>query len=337
MRLFRTSANILIALLVFYSVVELILYGYEFSWTGFAETPKPLDGFFPANLGWDWLDLLIIPAVIAIGGFFLARSERATDREIAVESKKEDREIATERQEDLRLQTYLDRMSAWLLQPEFDLLNSKADDKVRNMARSQTVIILSSLSSKRKRSILELLFESDLINVRSRGEDISNPIVNLSGADFSEAYLSGLYLYRADLSQANLSKSDMRGANLHHASLFKAKLGGADLRGANLLWANLDTAVLDNSDLTGADLTGAKLTSVLLFCADLSKANLNGADLTGAILEKAVLYFADLRECRVSNFQLSKCFCLENATLPNGEIYPHNEVSLKLINSIRIE
>jgi uncharacterized protein YjbI with pentapeptide repeats len=82
-------------------------------------------------------------------------------------------------------------------------------------------------------------------------------IANLSGADLSEADLSGANLFGVDLSEANLS-----GANL-----FWADLSEANLSGANLFWANL----------FGANLFGANL-----FGANLSEANLSEADLSEA-------------------------------------------------------
>jgi hypothetical protein len=47
------------------------------------ETYKANNLGFETKTYWDWLELLIIPFVLAIGAFFLQRSERAIDREIA--------------------------------------------------------------------------------------------------------------------------------------------------------------------------------------------------------------------------------------------------------------
>ena len=83
------------------------------------------------------------------------------------------------------------------------------------------------------------------------GADLSEAImsgVNLSGSDLFEADLCGADLSGANLSEADLSKADLCGANLYRASLFGADLCGADLSGANL----------SEAGLLGADLTDVK-------------------------------------------------------------------------------
>ena len=53
---------------------------------------------------WDWLELLIVPAVIAGGGFWFNRQQR--EREL---------EIAEQRAQDDALHAYLDQMSGMLV------------------------------------------------------------------------------------------------------------------------------------------------------------------------------------------------------------------------------
>jgi hypothetical protein len=56
---------------------------------------------------WDWLDLLIIPAVLAAGALLFNRSEnRRAERQVKL-----DREIALGHRHDDALQAYLDRIS----------------------------------------------------------------------------------------------------------------------------------------------------------------------------------------------------------------------------------
>src|SRR5919199_1816586 len=72
---------------------------------------------------WDWLDLLIVPAVLAVGAYLFNQAE-----------KKNDRAIAEDNQRERALQTYLDRMSELLLKE--NLLQSQPGDEVRAVARS---------------------------------------------------------------------------------------------------------------------------------------------------------------------------------------------------------
>lgn len=75
------------------------------------ETVRAKNTGFETKTLWDWMELLIIPLVLAIGAFFLNRSERATERETTNKRAELEREIAKDRQQEAALQAYLDRMS----------------------------------------------------------------------------------------------------------------------------------------------------------------------------------------------------------------------------------
>ena len=125
--------------------------GYDYSWTGFgsyAPPQPPIEGYQREKTTWDWLQLLFIPLVLAVGGFFLNRTERVnaekaaeqrarTDREIAERRAEQERRIAERRAQDEVLETYLDRMSELLVEKQ--LLKSQPNDEVRGMARIRTL------------------------------------------------------------------------------------------------------------------------------------------------------------------------------------------------------
>jgi uncharacterized protein YjbI with pentapeptide repeats len=262
------------------------------------------------------MQLFIIPIFLSIGVFLLSRSERNNERE-----------IATDRQLEAALQTYLDRMADLLLKGE--LLTTKSED-VRNVARIRTLTVLRGLDRTRKGVVLRFLQEAELISKE-------NTIVNLAGADLHNANLAGTNLPSADPQRANLQRADWefydgllkptdvkRGLNLHglnlpganlkdvnlkgadlesanlrdavlygadlrHANLKHADLRGANLRFANLQFANLQGAFLTEADLKGADLESANLKDVVLFDAYLKQANLRHANLKGAKQEGATM------------------------------------------------
>ncbi len=66
-----------------------------------------------------------------------------------------------------------------------NLRGSAEDAEVRKIARVHTLTVLPRLDKVRKRSVLLFLHESELI-------DKDKPIVNLNGADLSEADLMGI-------------------------------------------------------------------------------------------------------------------------------------------------
>lgn len=127
----------------------------------------------------------------------------------------------------------------------------------------------------------------------------------LSGANLSQAYLSGIDLQggalratnlaKARLGGADLSGSDMRYARLEGAQMGKACLEGANLRGAYMAEANLAGARLSGAKFRGADMRDASLRGANLRNARLSHCQLDGADLANAKLGGATLRKVDLR------------------------------------------
>ncbi len=84
---------------------------------------------------------------------------------------------------------------------EGDLRSSEEDSEVRTLARARTQTVLGRLNSRRKGSVVQFLYEADLIK---KGDPVvSLSAVRLRGADLSGADLSGADLRGADLSGAD--------------------------------------------------------------------------------------------------------------------------------------
>ena len=109
---------------------------------------------FEVKTLWDWMDLLIIPIFLAGGAFFLNRSERNTERE-----------IATDRQQEAALQLYLDRMADLLLKEKLQTAENK---EVHDVATIRTLTVLRGLDSKRRGMVLRFLHEANLIINKKR-------------------------------------------------------------------------------------------------------------------------------------------------------------------------
>ncbi len=86
---------------------------------------------------------------------------------------------------------------------------------MRKIARVRTLTVLPRLNGRRKRSVLQFLNESGLIDKDKR-------IVDLTGAG---------------LSGANLLEANLLGANLSGANLRGAELGGANLSESQPEWS----------------------------------------------------------------------------------------------------
>ena len=116
-------------------------------------------------------------------------------------------------------------------------------------------------------------------------DEESGERANLSNADLSSVNLWNANLIYADLNGANLSNADLWNANLTSADLTYANLSGADLSNTDLTYANLSGANLSDADLKCANLKCANLSDADLINTDLKGTNLWNADLSGADLK----------------------------------------------------
>jgi uncharacterized protein YjbI with pentapeptide repeats len=336
--------GLIIALAIFAGVVIVIIYGYleRPGWVGSS-----------GKQFWDYLELLIVPAALALGVYWLNR--RQNERAQQAADAQQERALAVERQraQDEALQAYLDQMAHLLI--EHPLRRASPGDNLSTVARARTLTVLGRLDSARKRNVLQFLLESGLIF--ERRYIVSLQQADLSGADLSQADLSEASLGGVNLREANLGGASLGGANLHRtdlreANLIRANLGNASLIRANLMGADLKEAImreaslgranlyrtdlreanLIRANLGNASLIGANLGNAILISADLSGASLGGANLreanlTRAELREADLGGADLSEANlleakgVTNEQLSAARSLEGATTPNGQKY----------------
>lgn len=267
-------------------------------WTGFGN--KTL---------WEWLELLgalAIPIMVALVGVYFTLQQSKTQNK-----------IEQQRAQAAALQAYLDQMGSLLLKN--GLRNSEEDSEERTLARARTLTVLDGLDPDRKGRLLQFLNEANLINPK-------DPVLDLSGADATDADLSNDYLGVANL----------RGANLSGANLSGAKLWGIDLSCAPPV-ETTRTSSLSCTDLSGANLSSADLSGANLSCAeasiwwnegqmdrtrcvDLSGANLSGAKLWGTDLSGAILTDVQgFSPMRAPAYLLPD---LEGATMPNGQQMP---------------
>jgi uncharacterized protein YjbI with pentapeptide repeats len=328
--------------------------------SGKSEDPKQ-KGFFnrPRKGGksyWDWMQLLIIPFVLTVGGLLFSTYQHNTDQQRAL-----DQQQAT------ILQTYFDNIQDLLL--NHNLLKSQPDGDVAVLARARTLTALQGLDPKRKGLLVQFICDAGLIgctlfpncvlciketqkiidlhNADLSRADLHNTNLDnagLSGANLSEANLSHVFLDEADLSDAQLTDAQLTDAQLTDATLSHADLSGADLSTvsdtpfsvtnlngtdfsrADLNGANLSGTELMQANLREADLSGANFSRTRLSGADFSGANLRGTDLRGAYLGPdldagGAVIFSDAKLTQGQLDQVSDC---KGATLPKGLICHHN-------------
>jgi uncharacterized protein YjbI with pentapeptide repeats len=277
-RLWQQSTLNKVIIIALIAVPVVIIGGYSgsrlFSWTGVADYTKPPGIDERGKTLWDWLELLIIPAVLAGGALWFSQAERETERK-----------IADERIREAALQGYLDKITELLLDPLPDSLDS---ERIRAVARARTLTTLRQLDGSRKATLLQFLHEAKLIDKKSA-------IIELRGADLSDIVLTNLALDNADLTEATLRRAtlvflslrwaDLSGVDLSEASLAKVSLYAADLRYANLVGTTLIDVDLRKANLHGAKFAGrdpkaitfADAASRGLVATKLAKVNLDEA------------------------------------------------------------
>lgn len=263
-RLRSTWWGLLMVALVFVLVAGALLwFGYGQPWTGFGPYLNSKGDWEREKTLWDWMELLLVPGVLAAGAAWFSWIQNKLQREAEERHVKASREIETDRFREAALQDYVDRISDLVL--EKGLRESSSGTEVRDLARARTITVLRRLDGSRKGALLRFLHESGLV-------DGAQPAISLNRADLGNAYLA-----RADLSGSNLG-----GTILREAFLEAAHLGGADLSEADL-----QGAILVPADLSGANLNRARLSMADLNLANLRRADLTGARVTDEQLEKA--------------------------------------------------
>ncbi len=154
--------------------ITLIIVGYWFDWAGFsgynkitvahtisgtnAGTVIRTEEYQPGRTLWDWMQLLFIPVVLAVAGFWFNHRERKAaelraenerqaaelraeaEREIELRRAKTERDIAEDNQREEALKEYIDKMSEMLLHAK--LRESKPEDEVRTIARVLTLTVV---------------------------------------------------------------------------------------------------------------------------------------------------------------------------------------------------
>jgi hypothetical protein len=200
----------------------------NFKWSGFQKKSF-----------WDWLQLLIVPLMLAFGAFYLNYASETRDKQIAEEGKQQE-----------LLKDYFSKMQTLILaektlpksnnkptgSPSLDQNQPKLSPESQAIARSLTLAVLDELDGPRKGKVITYLAESNLINK-------PNPEIKLDRAN-----LQDLVLQDVDMNGVKIYKADMTKANLTDVSLINADLTLSIFSSATLQKVNFSGATLDKSN-----------------------------------------------------------------------------------------
>jgi len=237
------------------------------NWTGFGDREIKV-GINPSKTLWDWLDLLLIPLIIAVAGWYFSKTEKKSEK--AREKEKNQQSIR---------ENYLKTITSLLL--EHNLKESKRGDEIRSVAKAYTTTFLINADNARKGIILQFLFESNLISEK--------PVIDLLGVNLSNSNFDKLKLINIEITGANFKNCNFRKSNLER-SIFCT----SDFSGSNLSYSNLK-----NVDFTYCDMIGTKIIGV-----DLRETNIDGVDFSKAILKESIISLKQYNDLKNSNFKI---------------------------------
>jgi uncharacterized protein YjbI with pentapeptide repeats len=284
------------ALAIFAGVAIVLIYGYlaRPGWIGSS-----------GKQFWDYLDLLIVPAALALGVYWL--NQRQTKRDQQAEDAQQERALAVEskRAQDEALQAYFDQMARLVI--EYPLRQASPGDNLSTVVRAWTLTVLTRLEfdGLRKRSVVQFLYEAGLITKGAAVLDLKEAFLNF--ANLNDAKLAGVSLHGVSLTKAMMNGTELGQADLSDTMMFGANLLLANLRGADLSRAVLMSANTDSIPLSRSSVT--------------RNPSFDSPGPKNANLELADLREVDLTDAYVSEEQLLSAASLEGATMPNGQKY----------------
>lgn len=227
-------------------------------WSGFGTYNEKPDTERYKTL-WDWLDLIIIPASIALFAWIYTEFEK--DKNTRIEEEK-----AREK----TLDYFINTMTELLV--KHDLAGSPEQKRLA-IARTRINLALPQLDGGRKGQILQFLYESDLVD--------KNPKFKLLGCNFNESQLDNIVLGQSEIKGAYFKDASFKKSNLIEVDFTSCDFTGADFTGSlmtntNLSYAKLNNTKLENVDLTTVDFEGADLTSASLKGSKIKRSQLEG-------------------------------------------------------------
>ncbi|MAU09443.1 MAG: hypothetical protein CL607_06455 [Anaerolineaceae bacterium] len=290
---------------------------------------------------WDWLEILLVPALLLFVGESLRHAEHnRQESEKQHEQKRqafEEREARRRDEERYREETvrkYFDDMAYLMVEKDLlELVQSVEPEKLETdeetedaappgpdpekpaellknpvwrMAQTRTITVLRRMAYQR-------IVDNDSSSESTVDVQRVNEILDFLRDTKLITGIASL-LYNANLRNINLQGADLRGVNLSHSALDRADLSGAQLQAANLSNVEMRSANLSHAVCSETNLYNAHLSSAHLIGANLGKANMRGAILFLTKLMHANLSHADLVNAKLDSAHLN------NADLSHADL-----------------
>jgi uncharacterized protein YjbI with pentapeptide repeats len=313
------------------------------AWLGVGERrweKSPNEEVQPPKTLWDFLQLLIVPAILVVIALAFNASQASRERKREDRRIREDRALAESAREDAILDAYFAKISGLMLDRglkgapgPFNAFpkgrQDAAAERVRQVARTVTLETLRRLNGSRKGEVIRFLAESRLL-IGKR----SDFLVRVSGLPLvregARAHVTDWSIPAIDLKGADLRGVDLRGADLvGTTSMEKDRhdyqlIQNADLRGARFDHANLVNIVFGSfgkpqeqsgiTDLSGASFNDATIENASFSYSDLRRASFTKATVRYVKFDHAELNRAVFDYAFILEYTSFNSACVNNAT-----------------------
>ena len=145
-----------------------VLYRSRQTATGVMVSAKWAYSGVAGKTSWEWLELLIVPLLLAGGAFYIDNQGEKRQEAIADERYRNETALAYEREKQETLNIYLEQMKELLLSE--NLRASSVDSEVRSVARAITTTTIKNLDNERNALVIDFLQESNLL--RATDEEV---------------------------------------------------------------------------------------------------------------------------------------------------------------------
>jgi hypothetical protein len=294
-----TPIVILIVLVITIALTAYGAYSREWEWTGFLG--KTL---------WDWMKLLLVPIILALGGLLFTQMDRLNStrtQELDRERLQVDRKQAQQDREQAQQELELNRRGQITerFTRAIDQLGATYDAGYRTFEiRLGGIYALEQIARDSEEDYWPIM---EVLTAYVRQHAPWIPVEAQQGEEASREATETTKVLPPDPDiQAITDVLRRRNRYFGHGEPEPLDLTLANLSGANLSGANLSEANLSEANLSEAN---------------LSEANLKGADLKGADLKGADLQEAILQGANVTDEQLAATRSLQGAIMPDGRKY----------------
>jgi hypothetical protein len=146
-----------------FALIVVLGYRLQWRWTGLTElrsTEVPGTVVQPSKTLWDWLQLLVIPGVLALAAIALNNAQSGREQGREDRRAAHQRRITLDARRDEALNAYLAQMSDLMLRRK---LTVRPSEQVVLLARTLTLAALRRLDGGRRGQVIRFLYEAPLI------------------------------------------------------------------------------------------------------------------------------------------------------------------------------